>query len=164
MEQGVLKVLGRNFCSSLRIPDSVVKPFSTSGICFFQKVLYILFLGFYALWGNCSSEKIIFFCTEVTFVHCQLKACFLNAFGCCSQVSYEVVSIIGCDANIVHILGTLIRFDDFIEVFPHKDRKCGQSPAKAFCQTSVCKCATGEIKGHYFNRSSVSHRQAVVCL
>ena len=142
MEQGVLKVLGHNFCSSSRIPSSAAKPFSTLGVWFFEKVLYILFLGFDALWGNCSSEDIIFCCTEVTFVHCQLKACFLNAFERCSQVSYEVVSVIGCDADIVHILGTLIGFDGFVKVFPHKARKCGKSPAKALCQTSVCKWPT----------------------
>ena len=148
MEQGVRKVLGHNSCSSLGIPNSVVKPFSTSGIWSFQKVLHNLFLGLDALWGNSPSEKINFFCTKVTFVHCQLKASFLNAFERCSQVSYEVVSIVGCDADIVHILGTLIRFDDFDGVFPHEARKRGQSSAKALCQTSVCKCATGEVFQH----------------
>ena len=127
MEQGVLKVLGLNSCNSSGSPNSVVKLFSTSQeFGLFQKVLYSLFLGFDALWSNSSSEKINFFCNKVTFVHCQLKACFLNAFECCSQVSHEVVSIIGCDADIVHILGTLVRFDDFVKVFPHKARKCGQ--------------------------------------
>ena len=128
MEQGVLKVLGYNFCSCSRIPSSSAKPFSTLVFGFFEKVLYILFFGFDALWGNCPSEKINFFCTEVTFVHCQLKACFLNAFEGCSQVSYKVVSIISCDADIVHILSPLIRFDDFVEVFPHEARKCRRGP------------------------------------
>ena len=164
MEQGVLKVLGHNFCSSSRIPSSAAKPFSTLGIWIFPESFVHSVFRFDALWGNRSSEEINFFCTEVTFVHCQLKACFLNAFECCFQVSYEVISIISCNADIVHVLGTLVRFDDFIKVFPHKARKCGQSSAKALCQSSICKCAAGEVKGQHFNRSLVSHRQAVVSL
>ena len=80
-------------------------------------------------------------------MHCQFKACFLNAFKCCSQVGNEVISIVGCDADIVHILGTLIRFYDFVKVFSHEARKCGQFPAKAVCQTSVGKCAACKIEG-----------------
>ena len=60
------------------------------------------------------------------FVHCQFKACFLNAFECCSQVSNEKVSILSCDADILHLLGTLIRLNNFIEIFSHETRKCGQ--------------------------------------
>ena len=151
MEQGVRQVLRNSFYSSLKIPNNVVKPFSTSGIWFFQKVLYVLFLWFDALWGNCSSEKVNFCCKKMTFVHCQLKAGFLNAFEGCSQVGNEVISIISCDADIVHILGTLVRFDNFIKVFPHKTGKCGQCSTEALCQTSVSECATGKTEGQHFN-------------
>ena len=147
MEQGVQRVWGYSFCSSLRIPNNVVKPFSTSGIWFFQNVLYILFLGFDALWGNCPSKKINFSGTKMTFVHRQFKACFLDAFESCSQVSDEMISIIGCDTDVVYILGALVRFNDFVKVFPRKAGECGQCPAKALCQSQICKCATCEVEG-----------------
>ena len=52
----------------------------------------------------------------MTFVHCQFKACLLGAFEGCSQVDSEVVSVIGSKADVVHILSTLVRLDDFIKV------------------------------------------------
>ena len=125
MERGVRKVLGHSFCSGSRIPITVVKRFSTAELCFFfKKVLDILSLGFDALWGNCSSEEINLSSTKIAFVHCQFKACLLNAFECRSQVSDEMISVVGCDADIVHILGALIRFDNFIKVFSHEAREC----------------------------------------
>ena len=153
MGQGVRTVLGQNFCSRLRVPNCVARPFSNSEIWllqFFKEVLYVLFLRINALWSNCSSKEINFYCSEMVFVHCQLKACLLDAFGSCSQVGEEVISIIGCNADVVTILGSLVRFNDFAEVFFHEARKCGQHPAKALCQTSVSECATSEINDPHF--------------
>ena len=56
--------------------------------------------------------EINFCSTKLIFVHCQLKACLLDAFESFSHVGNEVISIIGCDADVVHILGTLIRFNN----------------------------------------------------
>ena len=60
-----------------------------------------------------------------SFVHCQLKAYLMVAFESLSQVGNKVVSVIGCNANVVHVLSTLVRFDDFVKVFFHKTRECG---------------------------------------
>ena len=54
----------------------------------------------------------------MALMHRQFKACFLDAFEGCSQVGNEVIMIVGCDADIVHVLGTLIRFDNIIMIFP----------------------------------------------
>ena len=81
MAQGVRTFLVHSFCSNLRIRNNVAKPFSTSGICFFfKKVLCFLSLGFYALWGKGSSKEFNLCSTKNAFVHCQLKACLLDAF------------------------------------------------------------------------------------
>ena len=95
--------------------------------------------------------------TKGTFVHCQFEACPLNAFKSWSQVRNEVVSVIDCNANVVHILSTLVRFDDFVKVFSHENWECGQ----ALCQTSLCKCATNKFKGHYLYWALVRHLQPV---
>ena len=51
LKQGVLIVLGDSFYSRLRIQNSVVKPFSTSGIRFFQGSSARFFSGVSLLWG-----------------------------------------------------------------------------------------------------------------
>ena len=148
MGQGVRTVLGHSFCNSSRTPNNVANPFSTLEICFFfKKILHVLFLRFNALWGNRSSEEITFCGTEMTFVHCQFKACFLNAFEGCSQVGDEMISIVGCDAVIVHVLGTLVYLNDFIKVFSDETGECGQCPTKALLQTTVCKYAACKVEG-----------------
>ena len=127
MEQGVRKVLGRSFCSSSRIPNIIARLFSTSEICFFfQESFEHCASGFDALWGNCSSKEIGLSSIEMAFGHCQFMTCFLNAFEGCPLVSDEMISVVGgCDADIVHVLGTLVRFDNFIKVFSHETGERG---------------------------------------
>ena len=118
---GIRAVLGHNFDSSSGITNSVVKPFSTSEKWFFQGSSVHVVLGFDVLRGNGSSEEVNFCSAKMTFVHRQYKACPLNAFESCSQVGTEVVSVIGCYADIVHILSTLVRLDDFVKVIYHEN-------------------------------------------
>ena len=147
MKQGVLRVLGQILVVVQEVQISLQIHFRLWKFGFFEEIQITLPLGFDALWGNHSSEEISLCGTDMINVHCQFKACILNAFDCCSQVTDEVVSIIGCDADIVHILGTLIRFIDFVKIFSHETGKCGQCPAKALCLTSVGKRADCEIEG-----------------
>ena len=155
MGRGVRIVLGHNFYSSQENTNNAVnlrkKVFRLRKIGLFKKVFYILFLGFHAFWGNDSSNEINFCSTKMTFVHCQLKSCLLNAIKGYSQVEDEVVGIVGGKADVFHALGTLVRFNDFVEIFSHKTRECGERPAKALCQTSVCNCAASGIEGQHFN-------------
>ena len=103
MDQGVRIVLRLSFCSNLKIPNNVAKPFSTKVNLFFQENLVrsVSWGGVYALRGNGSSKEVNFCSSKMALVHCQLKACILDAFESCSQVGDEVISIIGCDADIV---------------------------------------------------------------
>ena len=71
-------------------------------------------------------------------MHCELKTCLLDALEGCSQVG-DKVGIIGCKADVVHVLSTPVRLDYFIEVFPHEAGNCGKLPTKALYQTTVCR-------------------------
>ena len=121
MELGVQRVLGHNFGNNLGIPKCLVKPFSFSEFGILEDVLYVLFLRSDALRGDGSSEEVNLCCTKKTFVHCQFKACLLDAFEGCSQVGNELVRVIGCNADVIHIRKILVRFVDFIEVFSHSN-------------------------------------------
>ena len=155
MEQGIWTVSGHCFCSNLKFPNNVANLFSTSLQEFGFSRTFCTFclsmLGLYSLWENGFSKEINLCSTKMAFLHCQPKACLLDAFESCSQVGDEVMSIIRCNADVVHILGTLIRFKNSVEVFSHEAGKCGQCSANALCQTSVSKCAASEIEGQHFN-------------
>ena len=100
----------------------------------------------------------------MTFVHCKFKACLMNTIEGCSLVGNEVVGIIGDDTDVVHILSTLIRFQKFVEVFPHKARKPIKCPALALCPTFTCKMKTSEVECEHLYWPLVGHLKPVRCL
>ena len=122
MEQGVLRVFDIISVVVQEAQISLQNFFRLWKFGLFQEVLNILPPGIDASWDNCSSKEFNLCVTKLTIVYCQFLACFLNAFECCSQV----ISIVGSDADGVHILGTLVRFNDIVKVFPHKAGKCRQ--------------------------------------
>ena len=96
--------------------------------------------------GDGCSKEINLCCTEMTFVVYESKPCLMDAFESCSQVGYEMVSIIGCIADVLHIFSATIRLDYFLKLFAHKAGKCRKCPAKALCQTSVGKCESTKVE------------------
>ena len=128
MELGVGIVLGQNSGKNSRTEITLYCFFRLQKVGHFKEVSL---LGFDALRGDGSSEEVNFCYTKLTFVHCQFKACSLDAFEGCSQVGNEMVDVIGHNADVAHILSTLVRLDDFIKEFSEETRKCGQRPANA---------------------------------
>ena len=76
----------------------------------------------------------------------------------------ELFRCVGGYANIIHILGALICFDDCVEVFPHDAWKCWQGPANSLSKHMVGKCSSSKIGCKEFYWPLVCHLEAVVGL
>ena len=57
----------------------------------------------------------------------------------CPNVPDEVRSIVGCNSNFVQSLGTLVSFDNWVEVPVHEARKGRHRSAKTLCKFFVGK-------------------------
>ena len=53
-------------------------------------------------------------------MHSKVQTSSLNALESGSQVVDELFGVISSDANVINVLGALVCFDNFIQVFAHK--------------------------------------------
>ena len=75
----------------------------------------------------------------MTFFNCQFQCCLANALEDCSDVPGKVRSFIGCDSNVVYVLGTLISFDYWVQVLTHETSKSKHRSAKTLCESFLGK-------------------------
>ena len=78
----------------------------------------------YSIGCDGSSEEFNLSDTEVAFLNCEFLASFADAFEDCSDVLDELFRCAGGNSNIVYVLGTLVCFNDGVELPPHEARKC----------------------------------------
>ena len=61
--------------------------------------------------------------SEVALLNCQFQSCLANTPEDCPNVPRKVRSISGCNSKIIHVLSTLVSFDNWVQVLAHEARK-----------------------------------------
>ena len=97
--------------------------FDRGNLIFDQKVGEIVVFRCYSVRCDGSSEKFDLGDIEVAFFDFEFQSGVADAFEDCSDVLDELFRCVSGNPDLVHILGTLVCFDDGVEVFPHEARK-----------------------------------------
>ena len=87
----------------------------------------------------------------MALLDCQFQSRLANALENCPNAPGKVRSIIGCDANVVHVMGTLVSFDNWVQVLRLETLKSRHRSAKTLCKSFVGKGSAGEIECKYFH-------------
>ena len=94
----------------------------------------------------------------MALVDCQFQSCLADA------IRAKVRSIIGCDCNVVHVLNTVVSFDNWVQVLAHEARKSRHRSAETLFKSFVGKSSAGKTECKHSHRALVRHLQAVISL
>ena len=96
---------------------------------------------------------------KMAFFYCLFKFCFPSALEDCSNNPGELCSTISCNSIIVHILSTLVLFDNWIQLLTHETSKSRHRSAETLCKSLLGKSSAGKIDCKHVHWPSVRSLQ-----
>ena len=92
------------------------------------------------------------------------QSCLASALEDSPNVLEKVRSIVGCSSNIVHVLSTLVTFDNWIQVLTQEARKSRHRSAETLCKSFVGESFAIKTDCELFHSPLNRHLQTVIDL
>ena len=108
------------FCISSRIPGRAFFLFPIGRNCVCQKISDFSELAVNSLCWNGPAKELNLFDSKMALLYFQFQSCLANALENCLVAPGKIRIIVGCTHKIVHVLSTLVSFDNWIGVFTHE--------------------------------------------
>ena len=152
------------FCNNLRLSGIAVVPFSILGNLSLPRNFWI----FQACGKIPSGETLLPRFQTVWLQNDTLLLSVSILLGECNwwlpECSGKVRIIVDCNPNIVHVLSTLVSFDNCVQILAHETWKNWHRPVSTMCKSSVNIGSAGKIECKRFHWPLVRHRQTVIGL
>ena len=78
--------------------------------------------------------------------YCYFQSRLSNTLEDCPNVPVRIRSVFGCTSNTVHILSTLVNFDNWVQIVAHKTWECRHWYNQTLWKISKAKVLTAKLK------------------
>ena len=100
----------------------------------------------------------------MALLYCQFQSCWANALEDSRKFPGEFRSIVGCNPNVVHVLNTLVSFNNWVELLTYRTWKGRHGLAQTLCKSFVGRSSASKIECKQFRWPLVRHLQIVMTL
>ena len=114
-------------------------------------------------WSGSAYEFILSDC-RIALLCCLFSSCLADALEDCPNVLGKIRSNIGCNPNIVHVLSTMVNFDNWVQVLTHKTRENRHRSVETFCKSLLRNSSASNFDWKHFHWPLVRHLQTVIRL
>ena len=135
----VLKGVECSFGYSLKFRYTSVTLFLIWETELLRESLSLCRLGGNSIWCDCTSQEVDLFNSEMTLWHGEFPSRIAYTFEDSSDICTQLFCVVGCYADVIDMLGSLICFNCFIQALSHEAWECLKWSAETLSKPTASK-------------------------